>query len=118
MVNCKNNNPKINPTSHDLLNENFSHDEISKAIDKLKNNKSPGIDGIPAEFLKTCKSSFIADLTNLFNYIIETREFPRIWTEGIRSPIYKAGSKSDCKNYRGITVLPVFEVFPVAKYNF
>ena len=49
-----------------------------------------------------------SDLCDLFNYMIEKREFPDIWAEGIRSAIYKSGAKLDPTNYRGITVLPVF----------
>ena len=37
------------------------------------------------------------------------KHFPENWTEGLRSPIFKSGSRSNCDNYRGITVLPVFE---------
>ena len=37
------------------------------------------------------------------------KHFPADWAEGLRSPIYKSGPKLNCSNYRGITVLPVFE---------
>ena len=46
---------------------------------------------------------------NVFNYIVEQRTFPDHWAEGLRSPIFKSGSKWNCANYRGITVLSVFE---------
>ena len=81
----------------------------------LKNNKSPGNDMVLAEFLKCCKPIFIDDLTLIFNYMIEKKSFPELWTEGIRSAIFKSGSKWICKNYRGVTVLSVFEnVFEIA----
>ena len=99
----------LNSVEADVLNRNFTEEEISSAIDKLKNNKSPGKDGIIGEFLKCCKPMFAKDLTLLFNYIVEQRIFPDHWAEGLRSPIFKSGSKWDCSNYRGITVLSVFE---------
>ena len=51
----------------------------------------------------------------MFNYIIEHRDFPETWTEGLRSPIFKSGAKLETANYRGITVLPIFEkLFEIA----
>ena len=93
----------------------YTEEEISNSIDKLKNKKSPGNDGVIAEFLKYCKPFFAKDLTLMFNYMIEQRTFPDHWAEGLRSPIFKSGSKFNCTNYRGITVLSVFEkVFEIA----
>ena len=93
----------------DMINRNFTVAEVEAAIDYLKNGKSAGIDCIPPEFLKASKSSISEDLCNIFNYIIEKRDFPSDWTVGLRSAIHKAGVKSSTLNYRGITVLPMFE---------
>ena len=98
----------IDSVDLDILNRNFTEDEISCAITKLKRNKTPGHDCIQAEFLKHMKSTFTKDLTLLFNYMIEQKQFPDDWAEGLRNPIFKAGTKSKCTNYRGITILPVF----------
>ena len=99
----------LNSDEYDILNKNFTVDEVTVAIDYLKNNKSAGIDSIPAEFLKATKINISQDLADLFNYIIETRNFPVDWAVGLRSAIHKSGSKFDTRNYRGITVLPMFE---------
>ena len=93
----------------DLLNKNISVEEILECIHSLKNNKSPGIDGIPAEIIKYNSDLVAKDIAILFNYFLENREFPKAWTEGIRNPIFKGGSRLNPSNYRGITVLPVFE---------
>ena len=93
----------------DIINKNFTVTEIEAAIDYLKNGKSAGIDCIPPEFLKASKSSISEDLCLIFNYIIETRDFPSDWAVGLRSAIHKSGVKSSTFNYRGITVLPMFE---------
>ena len=51
----------------------------------------------------------------MFNYMIEHRDFPETWTEGLRSPIFKSGAKLETVNYRGMTVLPIFEkLFEIA----
>ena len=101
--------PVVNSKELEVLNAEISEDEVSSAIDSLKNNKSCGIDAIPGEFLKICKDVLSPDITTLFNYFIETEHFPDVWTEGIRTSLHKAGSTLDPNNYRGITVLPIFE---------
>ena len=107
--------PVICPIEHDILNRNFTVNEIKSSIYLLHNNKSPGIDCIPSEFLKHCRDVFSDDITQMFNYIIEHRDFPETWTEGLRSPIFKSGAKLETANYRGITVLPIFEkLFEIA----
>ena len=107
-----------NKVELELINDNFTVDEIRTVINSLKNNKSPGIDRIPAEVIKTCKEDIHHDITNLFNYVIEMRDFPAVWSEGLRSPVYKGGDINDTKNYRGITVLSIFgKLFEMLVHN-
>ena len=73
-----------------------------------KNGKSAGADLIPAEFVKYSSDTVASDITDIFNYMIEYREFPVSWTEGLRTPVFKNGNKLDVNNYRGISVLPIF----------
>ena len=99
----------------EIMNQNFTESEIIEVIKNLKNNESAGIDSIPAEFLKYTNSIIATEIADLFNYAIELRSFPDKWAEGIRTPIFKSGSKMNANNYRGITVLPIFEkIFEIA----
>ena len=91
-----------------IMNDNFTVSEISDVIDSLKNIKAPGNDLIPAELIKSCKLKLLPVFTSLLDYIIDMRDFPEVWAESIRSPIYKSGAINDRNNYRGITVLSVF----------
>ena len=91
----------------DTLDQPISENEIRESIEYLKNNKSPGIDGIPAEFFKKCSNIIVPLLWKLFNKIFNTGDFPESWGEGIIFPIYKKGNKSQANNYRGITLLPI-----------
>ena len=84
----------------------FTIQEVKAGLKALKNNKAPGVDGIPNEFLKVSDESFIAILTSLFNFMLEKGEIPEKWSECIICPIFKSGDKSDCNNYRGISLLP------------
>ena len=101
-----------------IINDNFTRNEISDTIDSLKNNKSPGIDLLPAEFIKGCKAELLPSVTDVLNYIINNGDFPDIWAEGLRSPVFKTGEITNRNNYRGITVLSVFtQIFETAVNN-
>ena len=99
----------VKTVQYDILNGNITIHELREIVNSLKNDKSPGIDGIPAEFVKCCDDIFLQELCNVYNYCIEHKEFPDMWAEGLRSSIYKAGDRLDPNNYRGLTVLPIFE---------
>ena len=54
----------------------------------------------------------------MFNYMVEKRDFPYAWAEGLRSAIFKSGDRLCVENYRGITVLSIFaKIFELAVYN-
>ena len=44
----------------------------------------------------------------LFNYILDTGDFPSYWTRCIIVPIHKKGNTSDPNNYRGISLVSCF----------
>jgi hypothetical protein len=101
-----------------IINDSFKVAEIKSAIDYLKNNKAPGIDSIPGEIIKYCRDILAPPLAEVFNYIIDKRDFPDVWAEGLRSAIFKAGQSNKVENYRGITILPILEkIFEVCVYK-
>ena len=92
--------------SDDILNRVITPVEVMLSLRKLKNKKAPGIDGIPAEFLKAAEKELIEPLTLLFNYILQAGKYPSVWCEGMINPLHKKGCTLDPDNYRKITVLP------------
>ena len=101
----------------DLINSNFTKEEIESCIDFLE-NKAPGVDVIPAEIIKHYKQHLSEPLSHAFNYIAEERDFPEVWAEGLRSTIFKSGNRGVTDNYRGITVLPIIKkIFEVTVYR-
>ena len=81
--------------------------EISKAINTLKNNKSPGPDNIPAEVLKADLETSTQMLYELLGKIWEDENIPQDWKEGHLVKLPKKGDLSICDNYRGIMLLSV-----------
>ena len=57
-------------------------EELQMIIQRLENNKSPGVDKIPSEFLKYSSSNFQQALKKLFNQILKEGIIPKVWKEG------------------------------------
>jgi hypothetical protein len=82
-----------------------SDSEVEMSIEKLKRHKSPGIDQIPSELIKAGGRTICSEIHKLINYIWNKEEMPEQWKEAIIVPSYKKGDKTDCSNYRGISLL-------------
>ena len=91
----------------DELDLPISNSEVSQAIKRLKNDKSPGLDGVPAEFFKVISEMFVPFLVQLFNKMYDDSFFPEKWSYALISPIHKFGDKNKPENYRGISLQSV-----------
>ena len=88
-----------------LNSEISATQEISDAIKRLKNGKSPGRDNVLNEILKSGEEYLITPLKRLFNIVFASNHFPEEWSYGFIIPIFKKGDHSLAENYRGITLL-------------
>jgi hypothetical protein len=79
--------------------------EVKIAIAKLKKCKSPGSDQIPAELIQTGGKMLLYAIHKLMNSISNKEELPDQWKESIIVPMHKKGDKTDCNNYRGMSLL-------------
>jgi hypothetical protein len=86
-----------------------SREELCTAIDSLANGKSPGKDGIPSELLKVSKDTvFFQHLFELLCQCWEEGRVPQEMRDSNIVTLYKnKGDRSDCNNYRGISLLCV-----------
>ena len=84
-------------------------EEIMAAIRSLKNRKAPGQDTRSAELFKADLEFAVQALQPLFADIrvLEEKQLPEDWTEGIIMKIAKKGALSNCNTWRGITLLSV-----------
>ena len=88
------------------LDEVPSRGEIKASVSQMNNNKAPGMDGITAEILKNGGEK----MNNLLEQVIQSvweSEVPQDWRDAILVSLYKKGSKSDCSNFRGISLLSI-----------
>jgi hypothetical protein len=66
--------------------------------EKPKRNKSPGINQIPTEFIKSWSRKFRSEIHKLINSIWNTEELLEEWKELVFLSIYKNSDKTDCSN--------------------
>jgi hypothetical protein len=74
----------------------------------LKKYKSPGSDQIRAELIQAGGEISLSAIYKLINSVWIEEELPDQWKESIIIPVYKKGDKTDCNNYRGISLLLTF----------
>lgn len=86
------------------LDNRITKTEIENVISSLKNNIASGFDSILNEMIKSSKIYLISCYQKLFNSVLTTGHFPKIWAKGYIVPIFKSGSRDDPSNYRGITI--------------
>jgi hypothetical protein len=79
--------------------------EVEIAIAKLKKYKSPVSDQIPAELTVAGGELLLSAIHKLVNSVSNKEELPAQWKESIIVQFHKKGDKTDCNNYRGISLL-------------
>jgi hypothetical protein len=89
-----------------------SASEVEVAVGKLIRYKSLGVDQIPAELIQAGVETLHLEIHKLVKLIWNTEELSRQWKESIVVPIHKKGDKTDCNNYRGISLpLTSYKIF-------
>ncbi|CAL8092847.1 unnamed protein product [Orchesella dallaii] len=105
--------------AHPTLDAEININEIIAARRKLKLKKSPGLDGIRNEFLKSLPLSWLNVIKDLFNQIQSSENIPEdiIHIEVVM--LFKKGDPADPRNYRGIslinTILKLFTSIMLAR---
>jgi len=81
------------------LVQEATEQEIRQAVTKLKNMKSPFVDKIRNEMIKASLESFMTIYIKPLNLILQSGKMPDIWRQGLITPIYKSGDKTDPTNW-------------------
>ena len=90
------------------LGEFPTMDEMAKAIAGLKDGKSAGGDGIPAEAWKHGgDNNMFSRLHQLITNAWKVGSVPQAWKDASIVTIYKKGDRTECGNYREISLLSI-----------
>src|ERR1700733_229235 len=87
--------------------ESILREEIEMAIKNLKTKKAPGEDNITAEMIQAGGDCSTEMLHTLYYQIYRSKECPKDWGKAIIVPIHKKGDKTECNNYRAISLLSI-----------
>ena len=85
--------------------QNVTVSEVHKILFSIDVSKSTGHEGISNKLLKYAVDIISYPLALIFNTSINTGIFPYDFKTAVISPIHKAGCKTECSNYRPISVL-------------
>ena len=98
--------PQLPPIEE--LDEPPTLKELTEAIDQLKSRKAAGVDGIPPEIWRHGGAALHVKLHDLLVCCWEQGKLPQDLPDAVIITLYKnKGEKSDCSNYRGITLLSI-----------
>lgn len=100
----------------------FLLEDVRKALNRLSNKKSTGMDNLSGFFIKKFSATLLPYLTHLVNLIVTTGTVPETWKIAKIIPVHKKGSKSLISNYRPVSNLPsiakVFELCILGKLEY
>ena len=83
-------------------------EEVFKAVKQTSAGKSAGKDNIPAELFKEASTKAMEEFHNIICSIWAEESMPDDFRDATIVALYKnKGSKSDCGNYRGISLLSI-----------
>ena len=86
------------------ITKSISISEVGEAVAQAKNNKAPGIDGIPVDFYK-CFPKTYTILRDFFQETLENGSLPATHAKSVIALIYKKRDKTLIQNYRPISLL-------------
>ena len=98
--------PQISEATKIKLEQPFSLQELSLAVKSMKNNKTPGTDGLPIDFYKVFWGRLKTFLLDLYSEIVEDGEFHLSGKRSVLSLLEKTGRDPlYIKNWRPLSLL-------------
>ena len=73
---------------------------VASKTNNMKENKSPGVDGISPKLLKETVEQISMPLAHVFNMSLQEGTVPSEWKDANIIPLFKKGSRNKSVNYR------------------
>ena len=80
---------------------------VASKINNMKENKSPGVDGISPNIRKETVEEISTSLANVFKMPLQEGIVPLEWKEANIIPLFKIGSRNNSVNYRPVSLTSV-----------
>ena len=87
--------------------ERIIMEEVCSSIWRLKKGKAPGICGVTGEMLKASGRVVVQWLHKVIDLTWRSGSVPMDWQKSVIVPVHKKGSRTNCENYRGISLLSI-----------
>lgn len=100
-------NKKVPTEMIEDLEKEVEFSELYEALKGMKDNKSPGVDGLSKEFYINFWDVIGTHLLEVIKEMLTIRKMCQSMREGIISLVHKKGDPKDLSNYRPITMLCV-----------
>ena len=97
--------PRLGEASSASLGSVISFDELSAAVEQLSCGRSPGVDGLPAEFYKTFWTLLGRDLMEVFQGCLDYGTLPLSCTRAVLTLLPKKGDLGLLQNWRPVSIL-------------
>ena len=108
----------VTPVLNSFTFQTISEEDVHRIISSMKTSKSAGIDKISVKLIQAAARTILNSLKNIFNLSLNTGIFPDDWKVARVTPIFKSNSKTDCGNYRPISIISnVAQIFEKAVYS-
>ncbi len=98
-------NKQLSDESVALLDMEITKDELVSSLKKMKNNKSPGPDGIIVEFYKLFWENIGDDIYEIIIDSYLNEQLPHTQYIALIKLLYKKGTRADIRNWRPISLL-------------
>ena len=96
---------RLSEAESELCEGDLTEGECERALHRMPSNKSPGVDGLPADFYVRFWKLLGPDLTNVFNSCFHQGRLPVSQRSGAITLLYKKGDILNTANWRPITLL-------------
>ena len=80
---------------------------VASKISNMKENNSPGVDGMSPKILKQIEEQISTPPSHVFNMSLQEGSVPLDWKEANIIPLFKKGSRNKSVTYRPVSLTSV-----------